>query len=352
MIWFDLDNSPHVPIFRPIFEELRSKGIEFIVTARDYAQTKDLLNMWGIEHTLIGEHGGKSKAGKILNLIKRAGQLSKFIKGRKITAAVSHGSRTQVLAARISGIPSYIFLDYEYTENKIFNIFGTKILVPDLIPDDRLKTAGFNRAKLSRYPGFKEYIYLDGFKPEAGFRNRIGIAEEKILIVVRPPAVLGNYHNEEGEILFRHAVEYFSANKSTHTLIISRTNEDKQIIKDISSRNNISLLSKPVDGLQLLYTADITLSGGGTMNRESALLGTPTYSIFKGSRPYLDEHLESAGKLNFINNQKDIENICIEKKIQNSYNYSFTTKSEIVKIISLLSHKKHRRFRESTLCRP
>ncbi|MCE1165535.1 MAG: DUF354 domain-containing protein [Bacteroidetes bacterium] len=340
MIWFDLDNSPHVPVFRPLFGELKKNGIDFIVTARDYAQTKSLLDMWEIEHTLIGKHGGKSKAGKIANLLKRAGQLRNFIKGMDISAAVSHGSRTQVIAAKMMKIPSYVMLDYEYTESFIFNKLAARLLIPDLIPGERLKDAGFNLGKVIRYPGFKENLYLEDFIPDDEFRKKNGIPEEKILIVIRPPALLGNYHNKESEELFRKAVEYFTQSEDTYTIIISRTKEDAGLIKDFTSKGNVTLLKKPVDGLQLLYAADMTLSGGGTMNRESALLGTPTYSIFRGRKPYLDEHLESLGKLIFINKQKDIEQICIEKKQKNKYNYTFTTKSEIFHLFSLLSNKK------------
>ena len=32
-IWVDLDNSPHVPFFRPIIDELRKRNYEVLVTA-------------------------------------------------------------------------------------------------------------------------------------------------------------------------------------------------------------------------------------------------------------------------------------------------------------------------------
>jgi len=42
-IWVDLDNSPHVPLFRPIIEELRRRNYEVLVTARDAYQVRELL---------------------------------------------------------------------------------------------------------------------------------------------------------------------------------------------------------------------------------------------------------------------------------------------------------------------
>ena len=112
MIWFDLDNSPHVPLFRPILKELGQRDCAVEVTARDFAQTSSLLKFWEIPHTLIGKHAGKNKIKKLLNVITRSCQLLDYIKGKEISLAVSHGSRTQVMAAWRAGIPSVVMMDY------------------------------------------------------------------------------------------------------------------------------------------------------------------------------------------------------------------------------------------------
>jgi uncharacterized protein len=116
MIWFDLDNSPHVPLFAPVFQELEKRKISFDVTARDFAQTLELLKMHGIGHTAIGRHGGKSKINKILNLLERSRQLKKYIKNKPngpegIKLAVSHGSRTQLVAANKMKIRTLLMMD-------------------------------------------------------------------------------------------------------------------------------------------------------------------------------------------------------------------------------------------------
>jgi len=143
MIWFDLDNTPHVPLFRYIFKEFDLRGIDYFVTARDFAQTKELLQLFKINHTLIGKHAGKNKFKKILNLFIRAKQLNNIIKKQPISLAVSHGSRTQLITTKKRKIPSILMLDYEYTESRIFNTLADYILVPKFIPDERLSNAGF-----------------------------------------------------------------------------------------------------------------------------------------------------------------------------------------------------------------
>lgn len=324
MIWFDLDNSPHVPLFRPVFKELDKAGSEYIITARNFAQTIDLLKYWNIPHTPVGKHGGKSKIKKVANVLNRANQLKKFCKGKNISLAVSHGSRSQLVAAKLMKIPSMLMLDYEYTEAKIFNKLATNLLMPSFIPDARLKAAGFNLDKVIRYSGFKEELYLSTFVPDKDFRKKISVPGDSILVVFRPPGMTGNYHDVRSENLLINALEYVSSVKDATCLIVNRgETEKKYIMTKIKPADNIVFLKDAVDGLQLLYSADLAISGGGTMNRESALLGTKTYSIFTGRRPYLDEYLESMGRLKFINSKEEIHSIPVEKAgVKNIYNFN------------------------------
>jgi predicted glycosyltransferase len=159
-IWFDLENSPHVLIFRNIFQELKIRGIDLLITARDFAQTYDLLNFWNIDYYPIGMYAGKNKINKIFALLKRANRLKKFIEQNRFARiAVSHGSRSQVLAAQYLKLNSITLLDYEYTENFIFKYFSDYILVPVYIPNNRLISAGFNIKKIIKYNGFKEELF-------------------------------------------------------------------------------------------------------------------------------------------------------------------------------------------------
>jgi len=341
-IWFDLDNSPHVPLFRPVFNELQNRQVEFKITARNFAQTQDLLNFWNINYIAVGSHGGKNKLKKIFNLFHRAYQLKKALSKYQVNLAVSHGSRSQLITAKWMDIPSVIMLDYEYTESKIFNYLSTYLLIPKYIPDERLIKAGFNLKKIIRYNGFKEELYLNYFKPEIDFREKIGVTDDQILIIVRPPGITGNYHNIKSERLLIEALKYFSSFDNTLILIVNRTNKEKEyIISNFKLNEKVKFLDKPVDGLQLLYSADIAISGGGTMNRESSLLGTKTYSIFKGRKPYLDEYLQSKGKLQFLQSHNDLQNIRVDRFRKNN-NIKFTNDlvNEITDIFIKISNKR------------
>ncbi len=101
MIWFDLDNSPHVQIFKPIFKELDKIDEKYFITARDFSQTLELLEYYKISYKKIGLHGGKNKLKKVGNLIYRAYQLYRFVDSIEYDIAVSHGSRSQLVTNSI-----------------------------------------------------------------------------------------------------------------------------------------------------------------------------------------------------------------------------------------------------------
>src|SRR5206468_2779699 len=70
-VWIDMTASAHVLVFRPLIELLRAQGHEVEITARDYAQTVELLELRGLEATVIGRHGGRSRLGKARQLRSR-----------------------------------------------------------------------------------------------------------------------------------------------------------------------------------------------------------------------------------------------------------------------------------------
>ena len=73
-VWVDLTNSPHVLVFRPLIRLLRKRGAEVEVTAREYAQTMQLLELHGIEAEAIGRHGGRSALGPVPELSQAGGE--------------------------------------------------------------------------------------------------------------------------------------------------------------------------------------------------------------------------------------------------------------------------------------
>lgn len=327
-IWIDVDNSPHVPLFAPLIKFYRDSGVEVILTARNHAQTIELLQNAGFDGTfeIIGKHYGKNKFNKIRGLLVRAKQLVSYVKNHKnIKVAVSHGSRSMVLAAAWLKIPVITMYDYEFTETAIFNRFSDKVIIPDQIPGRTLDAINLPASKRVKYRGYKEEIYLFHYQNDKTFwrdfngKNDLNISKETVLIALRPPATTANYHNEQSEILLRELLRCFLSKEKTFTVILPRTAGQKsdieKLIKTLElDKNRCFLLETAVNGLDLASSVDLLVSGGGTMNREAVLLGTPVYSIFAGKQGALDSAMEKNGLLTFIRKPEDISKVKLQKK--------------------------------------
>src|SRR4051812_9446285 len=114
-VWVDITNSPHVLFFRPLIGLLRAEGHDVSITAREYAQTLELLERHGLPHEVVGpRHGGAGVVGKARALVGRLPALRRFAKTRAFDLALAHGSHELTLAARSLGIPSATAHDYEF----------------------------------------------------------------------------------------------------------------------------------------------------------------------------------------------------------------------------------------------
>ena len=94
--------SAHPLVFRPLVELLEARGDEVEITARDYAQTLQLIEQHGMTATPIGHHGGRSRVGKARQLTSRLGALRKLGEGPRLRRR----ARARVARADDHGAPA------------------------------------------------------------------------------------------------------------------------------------------------------------------------------------------------------------------------------------------------------
>jgi uncharacterized protein len=295
-VWVDLTNSPHVLVFRPLIGLLRERGHEVEVTAREYAQTLQLLELHGIDAIPIGRHGGGSTLGKALGEASRLPALRRWAKPRRFDLALAHGSHDLTLTARWLGIPSTTTFDYEFAwlQHQLGCRAATRIVVPETIPTERLTVYGAQK-KLRRYPGLKEEYYLADFEPDPTVPGALGLDPARRLVVARTPPELSLYHRHANP-LFGSVLERLGRAERAHVVVLPRTDEQRARIRGLSLPSLV-VPDRAVDAQSLIATADAVVSAGGTMNREAVALGTPVYTTFSGRLGAVDEQLIRDGRL-------------------------------------------------------
>jgi predicted glycosyltransferase len=311
-VWIDVTNSPHVLFFRPLVALLRAREHDVTISARDFAQTLELLEDAGLEHTVVGPpHGGASRAAKTRAMASRLRALRRFAGSRGFDLALSHASHELPLAARSLGIRSAYAFDYEFAlaQHGLGCRAATRVVVPDAIPQERLDRLGARARKVRRYPGLKEEYYLHGFAPDERVLGKLGIDRSRIVAVVRTPPEVSLYHLH-GSPLYRAVLERLGADPAVHAVVLPRTPGQRAAAAALQLPS-LLVPGRAVDAPSLVALADLVVSAGGTMNREAVALGTPVYTTFAGRLGAVDERLIDDGLLRPL---RAAEELVVERK--------------------------------------
>jgi predicted glycosyltransferase len=303
-VWIDLTNSPHVLVLRPVIELLRARGHEVEVTARDFAQTLQLCERFGIGPTVVGRHRGGRVTAKALGLASRSVALARWARGREFDLAIGHGSNDLSVAAALLRVPSSTAFDYEWAtvQHNINCRLAHAVVVPDAIPPERVRRYGAGPRKLRRYPGLKEEYYLADFEPDDRVLGELGLVRQRPLAVVRTPPAVSLYHRFENDLFAR--VLRRLRQTGAQVVVLPRTPEQRT---ELAGEPGFVVPERAVDAQSLVAYADVVVSAGGTMNREAVALGTPVYTVFEGRPGAVDERLLAEGRLRRLADPEALE---------------------------------------------
>ena len=156
-IWIDLENTPHIPFFNPIMRELRARGHEVVLTARDAYQTCEMADLYGLEYERIGHHYGKNHLKKVWGLLARSSQLIPFARRERPDLVAESRFAHPEPISRILGIPTVSIMDYEHTAS--LSLAKSQWLInPEIVAS--------KGEHIRHYSGIKEDVYVPDFKPD------------------------------------------------------------------------------------------------------------------------------------------------------------------------------------------
>jgi predicted glycosyltransferase len=313
-VWIDLSNSPHPLLFAPITRRLEELGHEVGVTARDNAQTVELtLERWP-EATIIGGQSPKSRVEKAQVMAQRVRDLGRWARCFRADVALSHNSYGQIVAARALGLRVVTAMDYEgQPANHLAFRLAHVLLMPEALRGSGVNRQGASDQRTRFYRGFKEEIYLGDFEPDLGVLASIGVERgDRPLVVARTPPSRASYH-QFGNPLFGEAIEALGNDGNACVIVLVRHPEQRDAIQALGLTNLIAP-NRAIDSRSLMYQADLVVGAGGTMTREAALMGLPTYSVFAGEQPAVDRELERQGRLRRLQSVEQVAKISARSK--------------------------------------
>ena len=313
-IWADLENLPDVPFFAPLLRELEARGHALFLTARVEKDLPELCARrgWRID-AVVGRHHGGSRARKTVGGLARAAGLTRAARGFRPDLLVNFASRPAVLAAAILRARIFTFFDYEHVALPLVGRLSHRICVPEDAAPAAAARLGIPEERLARLPGTKEDAYAWDFTPTA-LRPRLGVPGDAVFALMRPPAAAAHYHDARSETIFDALLESAAARPEVHVRVLSRGPEDRRRLEErFSSHPRIRHMDARGDGLDLIWNADLVVSGGGTMTREAAALGRPSYSVFTGTMGAVDRRLFEEGRIAHVGSVQDLDRVRWER---------------------------------------
>ncbi len=278
--------TPKQAIFASmLYEKLKSK-CEVEVLARKETQTTDLLDTLQVPHLVLGWYGKPSSRGKFEATVRRELMLLKHFKKNGFPDVLwSHGSVSGVRVAYMLGKPVV------YNNDTLHNTPVVKLTVPCtsclIIPEAYKKSEwskfGLEKKKIFRFRGVEEVAWVKEIRPinrEKAFDELLNGHSFDRIIVFRGIEYKASYVDyDKGFKINMDVIKNVLKKLSKHAAIIylPRYEEDKRLVKGL---NNVFTPKEPPYAPKIVGYADLVISSGGTVARESALLGTPTLSFY------------------------------------------------------------------------
>ena len=309
-IWIDMTAPAHVLVFRPLIPRLQAAGHEVEVTARDYAQTLELLELHGMEHTRLRPPrrrlaAAQARARCCPAPARCAGSAAK----RSFDLALAHGSNDLALAARRLKIPAVNMFDYEFAtlQHNIGCRPARRVI--DARHDPARAPAPLRRRRRRSSSSTRDSRRSTTSRtssPTRAARPPGPRLASNVIVVVRPPPDVSLYHRKSNP-LFPQVLTHVGSTAGACRPWCCRAPRRSASTCAPSSCRRSFVPEHAVDAQSLVALADLVVSAGGTMNREAVALGTPVYTTYGGRLGGVDEALIRERRLRPLTDPRGLE---------------------------------------------
>ena len=296
-IWYEALTGKQSLLFHHIalyYEKLNHTSI-FTTRNNDYTEL-NLLKLKRKFHS-IGKYGGSNLKNKLIEGTNRIQNLANLIDKEKPDLLISFSSPDAVRTAYGLGIPVLLINDTPHAE-AVARL--TLSLSKGLIHSSSIKSEKFGKfgvTKFYPYNGVDESLWIRNFEYNSDTLTELNLKPNQFIVLRTEESQSAYYQklfpkmSEHGTYLEYIIQQYHKHHPNDKIVVFPRYPEQYKILNNY----DVIIPSQSVDTLSLLYKAKGLMTGGGTMARESAMLGTPTIYTFP-MKLAVSEYLS---KLNF-----------------------------------------------------
>jgi predicted glycosyltransferase len=280
-VLFDALTPKQARIAAVLHIEGAGRGVEVVITCRDYMHVADMLELYGVPYRCVGKYG-VSLYEKLVYGLERQRALAEV--AMEVDAMVSFPSPDAARVVFGLGKPLVVLNDTPHAHhvNRLVIPLSDVLVAPAATPEEAWR--GYCPRRVVTFDGVFEYMWTSRFAPNPDVVRKLGLSPGGY-VVFRPEEAHAAYYRWDYAELRRRLVE--EARRLGY-VVVNIPRYPDQIMDGVVN------LTKAVDHLQLAYFSAGVVTGGASMATEAALLGVPALSYFPESY-YLDDYLAKRG---------------------------------------------------------
>jgi predicted glycosyltransferase len=273
-VWLDVVTPKDALLVHCLLPALHKRKLDFLVTAKEQTQTIQMLKLLGIPCIQVGRYG-KTLEEKLVQEQKRVLGLVALFRERETPKVLwTHGGVDAVRTAFGLQIPIV------YSNDTLHATHVARLVSPLVDWLVAPKPFGKSWSKFG-IPRWRIRLY-DGVE-EVGWIKNAADSDT--------PSEIKEYSEQGPLILFRgveHRASYFQASRIDATKLLRRLSKIAAVVclpryeeekKEVEGIDNVWVPKKTTLAHHILPAVDLVVGSGGTICRESALLGIPTISF-------------------------------------------------------------------------
>jgi len=282
VIWFEVLTPKQAMLFLAIGDKLKEFGFSAHYTTRKHDYIDDIFKHQNVSPTSFEAYGGKTLADKLITSAKRvvklAEHMSKF--ETKPIATITFSSPDAARVAFGLGIPLILLNDTAHSipVARLTFSLAKYLITPTCINKDDFIRLGAQPEIIHQYAGVDEAEYITKEKLQL-FQKRRKESKEERYLIFRPEESFASYMKDKDSTPYLEILEEAEKQYPGKILVFPRYEAQKQTLLE-TFEDKIIIPEKGLHFLELYTNADVLITGGGTMARESALLGIPSITYF------------------------------------------------------------------------
>jgi len=287
-IWVDLEHQKAAVMLNPLIRRLKHEGADLFITARDMGNNRQVMDELGLRVSMVGKHGGETLAGKMQAYTERVCALLPLVCNYQPDLFFTFSSVEGIRIAFGLQIPSVSFND-EPRSTAVARLtlpLSDKIITPKCIPAQEYHDLGASKDRLVRYDGIDEIAWIAGFEPHADVLDACDVDKGQFVLLraeMTHAEYLSNTMPPEQSAIADFLPPVVKAFPNHKYFVIPRLEvQFTYLQKKLAGIDNV-VVAPFVPRIQdLMFYSAFVASGGGTIVRESTLLGVPSIEFFPG----------------------------------------------------------------------